>query len=305
MAKPKKQKGEIIEVPTQSVPVRQSEQFSVESMITMGIEKGIPVESLERLLAMRTQLKQEFAEEAANKAFAKLQSELPIIGRSVEGYGYSYAPLEDVVEKTIKHITSNGFSYWFETSETDEKIIITCIAKHELGAIRKSSIELPKMTSPVSKTGKQSMNNVQTTAATITYGKRYSYVNLFGIIIGNEDTDGVDKDVKVERTVSTEYVEKPVIVKQETHITTSKIQLDLIKELIARIGTTYEKIEDYTLSKFLLKIDQLSESQADALITVLREKVNTTVGVNTSDKKTPGEMMTDGMNKIKGNMGAA
>ena len=52
---------------------------SPEYLISQAIEKGASVETMEKLLAMRTQLKQEWAKEQYYIAMAKLQAEMPII----------------------------------------------------------------------------------------------------------------------------------------------------------------------------------------------------------------------------------
>ena len=80
---------------------------SPEYLISQAIEKGASVETMEKLLAMRTQLKQEWAKEQYYIAMAQLQAEMPIIEKTKAGgktntgvVAYYYAPLESIVAQT-------------------------------------------------------------------------------------------------------------------------------------------------------------------------------------------------------------
>ena len=75
-------------------------RIGVEDLILKGIEKGLTVDALERLLALRTTIKNEAAKEAYYSALGAFQSECPPIekGRKVkqknsQDVRYSYATL--------------------------------------------------------------------------------------------------------------------------------------------------------------------------------------------------------------------
>ena len=94
---------------------------------------------------------------------------------------------------------------------------------------------------PLTKDGKQSMQDIQYLGALNTYYKRYLYLNAFGI------TDG-----EVIDSMNSEEIKKPI--KQETkEILITEKQIELIKELdqerVKKALEYYEKekIEDLTL----------------------------------------------------------
>ncbi len=68
----------------------------VDLLISQAIDKNVPVEALEKLLAMRREWRLEVAEEEFNIAMTGFQSECPIIKKTKKVYGksgylYSYA----------------------------------------------------------------------------------------------------------------------------------------------------------------------------------------------------------------------
>jgi hypothetical protein len=68
-------------VPEQ-VSAYQQQLRSVENMIMQAIQQGTPVETLERVLAMREKLKAEYAEQKFIEAMSKFQMQCPIIKKT-------------------------------------------------------------------------------------------------------------------------------------------------------------------------------------------------------------------------------
>src|SRR3990167_1781746 len=86
--------------PTKAL-VLNEQSISAESLISQAIERNLPVENLERLLAFAKEIKAIQAKESFNLAMAELQAELPIIEKDKSGgvtdtgkVAYKYAPLE-------------------------------------------------------------------------------------------------------------------------------------------------------------------------------------------------------------------
>ena len=167
---------------------------SPELLIAQAIDKGVSVETMERLLAMRRELKAEWAKEQFDAAMAKFQGECPVIKKKKEGgktkagtVAYKYAPLDDIVQQTKGLIEKNGFSYLIKTDVKEGKVKITCIVKHGAGHSEDTSVEMPLTTKT------DIMSAPQQVAATITFAKRYAFCNAFGILTGDEDNE--DKTV--------------------------------------------------------------------------------------------------------------
>lgn len=182
----KKSKEMVVAENVQPVP----QQNSVESFISQAISSNVPIETLERLLAMRTQVKAEQAKEAFDSSMAQFQGECPVIVKSKDGgktnsgiVAYKYAPLDIIVSQTKELLKNNGFSYAIQTQTELEKVKVTCIVKHQLGHSEQTSVEVPLG----AKT--QVMSAPQVVASALTFAKRYAFCNAFGIMTGDEDTD--------------------------------------------------------------------------------------------------------------------
>ena len=178
--------------PTKEIAVIKNQtaisQNSAEALIAQAIEKNIPVDVMERLLAMRTQVKAEQAKEAYYEAMANFQNQCPIIqkikvvmnkdGKTVR---YKYAPIDSIIEQVKEFIKQNEFSYSINTKMNDG-ITITCQITHKLG-----HSEISEFSVPIEKDAY--MNDQQKVAAASTFAKRYAFCNAFGILTGDEDND--------------------------------------------------------------------------------------------------------------------
>jgi len=169
--------------------------FDIQGLIAQAIEKNTPVETMERLLAIAKDMKAEWAKEQFTKAMAAFQAECPTIEKTKEIYtndgklAYKYAPLESIVEQVKEALQRNGFSYStnMELLETGVKVFVkaTHISGHS---------EVTEMNVPLG--GKTKiMSDTQQVAAAQTFAKRYAFCNAFGILTGDEDTDGATQDV--------------------------------------------------------------------------------------------------------------
>jgi len=181
--------------------------FSAENLISQAISTGASVDTMERLLAMRKELKAEFAKEQFDKAMAAFQSECPVIKKTKTiktesgKDAYSYAPLESIVVQVKPLLERNGFSYSIQTETGENKVKATCLAKHKDGHSEPSSMEVPLG----NKT--KIMSDSQVTAAALTFAKRYAFCNVFGILTGDEDNEAILPKNK-ESKDTTNYLDK-------------------------------------------------------------------------------------------------
>lgn len=184
-----------------------SEQGStMDMLIKQAVDKGIPVESLEKLLAMRTQLKEEAAREAFFEDLAAFQSECPVIVKKTPGgktnsgqVAYYYATLDSIVEQVKDLLKKYGFSYTIQSETRDGHVKATCVVHHTLGHTETSQFESPFAT----KTGV--MSNPQVTASTLTFAKRYAFCNAFGIITAEEDKEDKLQEEEFKAGAMSEY----------------------------------------------------------------------------------------------------
>jgi len=173
------------------MPVKQN----AEALIALAIEKNVPVETMERLLAMRRELRVERAKEEFDKAMSAFQAECPIIKKTKGVHtdsgdlAFKYAPLECIVEQVKGFLSKNGFSYSVDQQETDPGYIkVALTVKHSFGHSEVTIVRLALG----NKT--RLMSQTQVEAATLTFAKRYAFCNAFGILTGDEDLDGVSRN---------------------------------------------------------------------------------------------------------------
>lgn len=168
----------------------------VESFISLAIQNKLPIETLERLFALREKDKAEKAREAFTDAMASFQAACPVIektkavmnkdGKTVR---YKYAPLDSIVSQVKKPLADAGLSYSFDEKKDEKTITAICKITHKLGHSETSSFQIPIGS-------EEYMSDPQKHGARITFAKRYAFCNALGILTGDEDTDAADDEQK-------------------------------------------------------------------------------------------------------------
>lgn len=182
---------------------------SVNEFISQAIEKGVGVETMERLFSLREKVKAEQAKEAFVQAMSDFQGECPVIEKKkdVKGYDgqvrYSYAPLDSIVSQVKKILQKNGLSYTVDAKVEGEVITAICKITHKLGHSETSSFSAPTQDTK-NKAGQSVMSKPQQYAAALTFAKRYAFTNALGILTSDEDDDATSvvqqKDAKSSKT---------------------------------------------------------------------------------------------------------
>lgn len=174
------------------------EQMSVEKMIMSAIKEKVDPGTMERFLAMRKELKAEWAKEQFDLSMAQAQGEFPEIRKtkSVKTkagiVAYSYAPLESIISQVREILSKYKLSYTIktETKAGDGQTMVksTVIVKHIAGHSEMSEMEVPL--------GNKTdiMSQSQVVAAAATFSKRYAFINAFGIMTADADNEEQLKD---------------------------------------------------------------------------------------------------------------
>ena len=170
---------------------------NAEVLIAKAIDKGISVDTMERLLAMRRELKAEAAREAYFVALSKFQAACPPIVKTKQvmhqgKVRYSYAPLDAIIAQVKDALRDSGLSYTLDTAQTPEDVTAICAVHHVAG-----HTETTRFTVPVDRSA--SMNDSQKVGSALTYAKRYAFCNGTGIMTADADDDANSNEAEFSK----------------------------------------------------------------------------------------------------------
>lgn len=170
-------------------PVNPASSLDPEALIQQAINNGIEPETMQSLLDMRKELRDEKARDAFRQAMTDFQRECPVIEKKKKVMGknnrkvrYRYAPLDSIINQVGNLLGDHGFSYHIDTDVADGYVKATCEVHHEAGHSETSDFTVPIDEDAY-------MNAQQKFASALTYAKRYAFCNAFGILTGEEDDD--------------------------------------------------------------------------------------------------------------------
>jgi hypothetical protein len=150
------------------------------------------IEVLERFIALREKEEARQAKIAYDHHFAEMQKDYVPVQRKGEVKNnaktetlYKFCPLEDILKVYAPVIAKHGFSFrWYEECVTDTMKRIFCVVSG-YGHEEKGYVDIPIQA------GTSFTNSIQQRGVSTSYGKRYSFINAFGVIIEDEDDDAV------------------------------------------------------------------------------------------------------------------
>lgn len=173
-----------------TAPAGQVAVMEPETLIAKAIESNVPVESLERLLAMRAELKAEQAREAFSLALTEFQAGIPPIPKTktakVQGrngsFTYHYADIAAIQRAISPRLKSCGLSVTFDTRQEGDTLNVVCIVHHSQGHSERTSFPVP-----IDRAAR--MNDTQKVGSALTYGRRYALCAALGIVTAEDDDD--------------------------------------------------------------------------------------------------------------------
>lgn len=160
------------------------------ALLARGIEHGLSVDALERLLSMRRELQAEEARSAFFSALARFQSEIPPIHKgqtarvqSAKGsFSYTYADLGDIQRAIAPTLAACGLSVTFDTEQESGGYVVIAKVHHLAGHSERTVFRVPV-------DNQARMNSTQAAGAALTYGRRYALTAALGIVTADEDDD--------------------------------------------------------------------------------------------------------------------
>lgn len=269
---PKKTKVLVATKPSEQSVEQTPAMATGEALIAQAIDKNVPVETMEKLLAMRRELRQEHAREEFNKALSLFQSKCPTIKKTKKVFEknstvvrYSYAPLESIVEQVKKYLAECGLSYSIDVEQDEKFMGVICKVTHIAGYRQESTFKVP-----IGSEGY--MTDVQKYGARLTFAKRYVFCNALGILTGDEDTDAVEPAATkpqghqeprsvakpIDQPMMTEFQKKKIAALLEKK---GKTQAAAIKFCRTGFNKAYPSITIAEANIFIGKLEQLPDQQ--------------------------------------------
>lgn len=197
-------------------------------LIMLAIQGDLDVTKLEQLIALKNREEERKAKREFDLHFAEMQQEFEPVGRTKNvDNKYKYAPVEALQKQYGPVISKHGFSYrWSEESVDDKLRVWLHISGY--GHTESNYKDLPHYEPDQTSAGKRIMNPLQAEGTRSTYGRRYTFIAGFGLIIEDEDTDGSFD----EGVAYAEYIRKldEVTDAQELHNVGVEMYRELKKE---------------------------------------------------------------------------
>jgi len=185
---------------TEQAVVAQESEGSMSPLLHLAIEKGVPVETLAKLVELHERMAAREAARAFADAMARFKTTCPPIPRRSENAQFSvtrngvkvvrrYASLDDIEATIRKPATDCGLSFrWGDARVENGSLTMACVVSHVGGHSESSAVTLPLES-------RAGCSEAQKFGAVMTYAQRYSLVHAFGLTSCDEDSDGNDGPV--------------------------------------------------------------------------------------------------------------
>ena len=125
-------------------------------------------------------------------ALSKASMEFKPIYKSVKGYNYKYAPLENCYEATKSALSNHELAViqtistvFGDIGKTPYEVLVTTLAHSSGEYFRSTALISPN-------TSNKMVNPLQNWGIALTYLRRYSYCAILGVTSEDEDSDGID-----------------------------------------------------------------------------------------------------------------
>lgn len=171
-------------------------------LLEIALEKGVGVETLERLVALQERASDRRAAAEFYSAMADFQRLCPSITKNKTAkiktktgreYSYTYAELDEIAGVVNPILAGLGLSYTWDSENDGHRLTCRCTLRHIGGHSVTSSFACPMETL-------NEMSGVQKAGAALTYARRQALVQVLGLTTTDSDPDGAVRDAapKVE-----------------------------------------------------------------------------------------------------------
>lgn len=172
-------------------------------IIDAGVNRGIPVEALERLQAILERAEDRSRAAEFAQAVAAFQAKCPPIRKNAKAkiatksgaqFEYTYAELDFIAREIAPLLQEVGLSYSWDSETKDKLLTCTCILRHTNGHSERANFTCP-VESLMGATEQQKHG------AALTYARRQSLIQVLGLVTGDPDLDGASPERVTEEQV--------------------------------------------------------------------------------------------------------
>lgn len=174
--------------------VDRSAPTEITNMLTLAIEKGVSVETMEKLVTLHERVSDRMAAQEFAAAMSDFQRDCPPISRTSTAnivsqagakFSYKYAELDEIAKTITPLLSAAGLSFSWDS--TVDKGVLTCVCtlRHVNGHKITASFIVPT-------DSKAGMSEAQKVAAALTFARRQSLVQVLGLTCADPDVDGAD-----------------------------------------------------------------------------------------------------------------
>jgi hypothetical protein len=179
--------------PVRAPRVRETSEMSINphALIAAAIQKGLPMEQLQRLLDMRRELEAERAKKLFLTALSGFQAACPVIEKrrvvhekNSQEVRYVYAPIEAIAKVVSPILKDFGLSVTALPEQQLEGWVGVSYQVHHEGGHTGAPVGFRV---PID--AKAYMSAPQKVAAALTFARRYAFCLALNIVLGGEDND--------------------------------------------------------------------------------------------------------------------
>jgi len=227
------------------------------ALLNAAVDKNVSVETLERLMTLHERIADRDAAMEFANALAAFQAACPPIIKQASADRYKYATLDQIANTIRPHLHANGLSYRWDTDTTQDGVMkIICHLSHVNGHEVMSHATMPI------DTGSRGLNKAQVTGSAMTYGQRYSLIQVLGLTTCQSDDDGA--------SACSQYAAPPPRQASATKPISDK-QKGMIGALCGKLGKTEEQRKAFLKDAFQVdSMTDLTTKQASAFIDRLK-----------------------------------
>lgn len=162
-------------------------QSTPATLVSLAIQQGANIETLERLYTLQREYEKDEARKAFAVAMASFKAEQITIGKDKlvdhRGGRYRHATLGNVVAVVSEALGRHGLYHAWAMKQEPGMVHVKCTLTHQLG-----HSESVTMFGPPDESG--SKNALQQIASTVTYLERYTLLAITGVATSDQDDDG-------------------------------------------------------------------------------------------------------------------